>query len=407
MLLKCPECELQVSDKALVCPHCGYPLTEKAKRKPKTKNKRRRLPNGFGQISEIKGRNLRKPFRAMITVGKDDNGRPICKPLRPESYFETYNDAYAALLEHNRNPSEIPQDITMQELYDRWSESYLLRYSSKDTARSIEGCWRYCSSLYKMQVRDVRARHLKYCIENGTWEIRGEVHHTTPGWKVKLKTMFNNMFDYALEYEMTDKNYAKLFKLNEDDKPQTHVSHIDFTDEEMEILWKNISMPYVDMILIECYSGWRPQELCSLKLENINLEEGWMRGGMKTEAGKDRIVPIHSRIAELVKKRYNESKSMGSDYLFSFYKYSDIRNLKGVTYGRYQQGFTEVKNTLGLNPNHKPHDCRVQFVTQAKKYNVDEWILKRVIGHAIADVTEKVYTKRDFESIKEEIEKIK
>lgn len=27
MLIKCPECELQVSDKAMNCPHCGYPIT--------------------------------------------------------------------------------------------------------------------------------------------------------------------------------------------------------------------------------------------------------------------------------------------------------------------------------------------------------------------------------------------
>lgn len=31
MLLKCPECELPVSDKALICPHCGYPLVKDAK----------------------------------------------------------------------------------------------------------------------------------------------------------------------------------------------------------------------------------------------------------------------------------------------------------------------------------------------------------------------------------------
>ena len=71
MLISCPECELQVSDKALSCPHCGYPLKPEATkpRKPRT-NKRKRLPNGFGQISELKGQSLRKPFRAMVTVGK-------------------------------------------------------------------------------------------------------------------------------------------------------------------------------------------------------------------------------------------------------------------------------------------------------------------------------------------------
>ena len=52
MLIKCPECELQVSDKAVSCPHCGYPMQTSTKsRKPRNKNnKRRRLPNGFGQI---------------------------------------------------------------------------------------------------------------------------------------------------------------------------------------------------------------------------------------------------------------------------------------------------------------------------------------------------------------------
>ena len=105
MLIQCPECDLQVSDKANTCPHCGYPLKPDAKPKSSRKpNKRRRLPNGFGQISEIKGRNLRNPFRAMVTVGKDKNGKPICKPLKPESYFPTYNDAYTALVEFNKNP---------------------------------------------------------------------------------------------------------------------------------------------------------------------------------------------------------------------------------------------------------------------------------------------------------------
>ena len=111
MLLKCPECELQISDKATFCPHCGYPIQPDIKpRKPRNKNnKRKRLPNGFGQISQIKNRNLRNPYRAMVTVGKTSTGRPICKPLKPESYFPTYNDAYAALVEYNKNPYDLKQ----------------------------------------------------------------------------------------------------------------------------------------------------------------------------------------------------------------------------------------------------------------------------------------------------------
>ena len=56
MLIKCPECELQVSDKAAFCPHCGYVITKSKVYSPKrNQNKRRRLPNGFGSIVLLHG----------------------------------------------------------------------------------------------------------------------------------------------------------------------------------------------------------------------------------------------------------------------------------------------------------------------------------------------------------------
>ena len=173
MLIKCPECELQVSDKAVSCPHCGFPLHPNIKpRKPRNKNnKRRRLPNGFGQISEIKNRNLRNPFRAMISVGKDSNGRPICKPLKPESYFPTYNDAYAALVEYNKNPYDLEPSITMKELYEKWLAEYEKTVKS---TRSVASAWGYCSAVYDMRVKDVRARHVKGCMDEGISKVRGK-----------------------------------------------------------------------------------------------------------------------------------------------------------------------------------------------------------------------------------------
>ena len=40
MLMPCPECALNVSDKAIYCPHCGFPLKpEKLPKKMKGKNK--------------------------------------------------------------------------------------------------------------------------------------------------------------------------------------------------------------------------------------------------------------------------------------------------------------------------------------------------------------------------------
>ena len=60
-LIKCPECQLQVSDKAITCPHCGYPLDTKAvKRQYNKSTKRKRLPNGFGTISKLKNLSVLK-----------------------------------------------------------------------------------------------------------------------------------------------------------------------------------------------------------------------------------------------------------------------------------------------------------------------------------------------------------
>ena len=123
-LTKCPECNLQVSDKAIACPHCGYPLQLQEKTKPthkKSPRKRRRLPNGFGSITELKEQNLRNPYWARITVGKTPLGRPILKPLKPQSLFPTYNAAYEALVEYHKNPYDLEPSITFKDLYDKWS----------------------------------------------------------------------------------------------------------------------------------------------------------------------------------------------------------------------------------------------------------------------------------------------
>ena len=39
--------------------------------------------------------------------------------------------------------------------------------------------------------------------------------------------------------------------------------------------------------------------------------------------------------------------------------------------------------------------------------NMNEYILKLIVGHEIGDLTERVYTHREIEQLKAEIEKIK
>lgn len=412
MLIKCPECELQVSDKAIACPHCGYPIQPNAKpRKSRnTNNKKRRLPNGFGQISEIKNRNLRNPFRAMITVGKTPNGRPICKPLKPESYFPTYNDAYAALVEYNKNPYDLNPSITAEELYEQWTEEYF-KGLSESYVQSTKSAWAYCSAVYKMRVKDIRARHIKGCMEDSFAILKGEKKTPTATVKNRIKTLFNQMLDYALEYELVDRNYSRTFNLTDETIKEIQTvnkEHIAFTDKEMELLWQHVDDKYfVDIILIQCYSGWRPQELGLIELSKTDINNWMFNGGMKSEAGINRTVPIHSKIRELVKRKYEEAEKLGSKFLLNYVNHDRPRKNTKLTYSRYSNVFNAIVTELNLNPDHRPHDGRKHFVTKAKEYNVDEYAIKYLVGHKINDVTEKVYTQREYRWLAEEIEKIK
>lgn len=406
MLTTCPECELQISDKALVCPHCGFPLKKNAQVYPRKANKRRRLPNGFGQISEIKGRNLRKPFRALVTVDKTQEGRPICKPLQPQSYFETYNDAYLALVEYNKNPYSIDRNITMDELYQAWLKEYRTHVSDKAIEKA-ECCWRYVRKIHNLKLQQVRIPQLKLALDEATTYKSGDETELPRSAKGRIKTVFNLMFDFAVENELVSQNYARSFALSradQEDNSRVDKSHIPYTDEEVQLIWDSLSLyPYLDITLIQFYSGWRPNELLSMKLTDVDLENRTFHGGSKTTSGKNRIVPIHSKIFHFVEQHYNEAVATGSEYVFQ----SDRQPGKPYTYDRYYVLLAAARDALGLNKNHRPHDGRVQFGTMAKKAGMDKYALKKILGHYIDDVTEKYYIKPGIEWLRNEIEKIK
>lgn len=383
MLIDCPECNHSISDKATSCPNCGYPMITD---KPPSKKTHMRLPNGFGRISKIKG--MRKPYRAMITVGKDENGRPIGKLLRPQGFFATYNEAYAALVEYHKDPYSLDKGITVEELYAKWIEEYEKKLTSSSSMRTIEAAWSKCSMLYKYQATDIRPRHIKACMEQAD----------SPNIKSRIKSVFNLMYDYATEYELCKNNPARAFKI-ERDNSQTK-EHINFTDSEMDALWENINDEVVSWILFQCYTGWRPQEMLNIKLEDIDWDELTIKGGLKTEAGIGRTVPICDRILPVAKKIKSMSELRGSEYL--------ICSDKGyaVPYRTYHRLFKDVIERYDLNPEHKPHDPRKQFVTMCKAKGVNEFAIKRIVGHTITDITESVYTVRDPKWLREELNKL-
>ena len=373
-----------------------------------TKAKRMRLPNGFGQISELKSANLRKPFRAMVTVGKTETGRPICKLLKPEAYFRTYNEAYAALIKYHENPYDFDENVPVKEIYERWFNRHYaddkgMSWKSKDqTARA----WKYCKSVENIPIRELRVKHIKYCMEHGVANING-MDKTPDVYNQKvIKSIFNQLFDYAIEYDLVEVNLARNFKLSKDviKSENARREHIPYTDDEINIIKQHEGDLIADFIMIQCYSGWRPQELITMPIKNISLENRTFTGGMKTEAGKNRVVPIHPAIENIIRRRIDQAKT--DDSAFLFYKFRN-KTSSQISYKYLERYYGAFAERVGLSSEHRPHDGRKHFVTMAKKYKLDEYAIKYIVGHAINDITEQIYTQRDIEWLREEIEKIK
>ena len=184
-------------------------------------------------------------------------------------------------------------------------------------------------------------------------------------------------------------NKALYVKVNADDDTEHGTP---FSDNELKILWKNSADPEVQLILIMCYSGWRIGEVLKL---TTNLEERYFQGGIKTKAGKDRVVPIHSAVYEFAKQ-----KVLTQGGKLCVYTQQHHRNAL----------FYPTLERFGIvgDPKHTPHDCRHTFSMLCEKYGVRENDRKRMLGHSFGgDVTNAVYGHRTLEELRTEIEKIK
>ena len=361
----------------------------------------------------------RKRYRARVTIGWETNeetGRTkqIVKTLG--SNYKTKGEATSALAEYLKNPYDLNnKDITFEQLYKKWFDEYIDTDEHESIKYRVKAAYRYCSLIYKKKFREITIIDMKDCIYKGTatcvrGKYKGEQRLASPQSKEIIKYLFNHIYDYALEARLVERNYAREFTLDKkvfQEKEKNYKSKVPFSKEEIDKLWESIEfVPFADMIVYACYSGWRPTELIKLKIKDVDLKNGFVKGGMKTSAGKNRLVPIHPLVSSIVKKYYKEAKSVGSDYLFN-----DVNNKFGIglSYDQYLSRFNKVMNALHFRTEITPHYTRHTFITKAKsrEVNMNEYVLKIIVGHDVGDLTEHVYTHRELNDLKEEMCKIK
>lgn len=342
--------------------------------------------NGSGCVYKIGGKR-RKPWGARITTGwiNDETTGKSKQVFQPIGTYSTRLEAEQALNNYLENPYNIEtQKITFEGVYNLWSEEYFSTLKNTSSSRTYIAAFKWSKDLHKMRMRDIRVEHMQGAIKDCT------CGYATKG---RMKSMYNMMYRFCMAHDIVEKNYAELFDNKSGNKPDKE--KVPFTDHEISLLWQHKSFPFADLVLFNIYGGWRPQELTLIRTKHVNLEEGYIVGGMKTDAGEDRIVPIHSKIMDIVKQHYNPD----NEFLF-LNEYG-----KKMTYDQYRGRFKKVMRVIEAS-YHTPHEARYTFISKAKELEMNEYILKLLVGHAIEDVTEKTYTKRKLWQLSESVELI-
>lgn len=334
-----------------------------------------RLPNGYGSVHKLSGKR-RNPWRARKTAGWDvdpESGIPTQK-YETIGYYPTRQEALQALADYNSNPYDISvSSSTFSDVYTMWSKEYYATLKNDSSARSYKAAYKYCEPIYAVTMRDLRVTHLQGVISDA------DVGEAT---KSRMKSLFNLMYKYAMTHDIVNKDYSALFvqKVGKRDKSQ----RVPFKNSEVQQLWKLRSFGVTDMILFSVYTGFRPSEVLLIETKNVDLARWRIKGGMKTEAGTDRMVPIHPMIRPIVQDHYNPE----NEFLFP--------NEQGqlMTYDQYRGRFKKVMSRIGTV--HTPHEARHTFISCAKHYKMDNNLLKAIVGHKITDITEEVYTHRPY-----------
>lgn len=360
-----------------------------------------RLPNGFGGISKLPG-NRRNPYRARVTVlCKTNDDGVLQQKYKTIGYFATKEDALIALSNYHKNPYEIDSKITFAEVYDKWA-SKKFDEISRSNVNGYKASYKLCSDIYNIKFADLKLMHLQGVVDSAD--------RNYPTLK-KLKVLFNQLFDYAVQNEIIGKDkhiveYVNIGKAQKSDK------HYRFTNSEIETLWlwadKN---EYVQVILMLIYSGVRPGELFNVKKSSVDLNEKSFYISKGKNDNAERKVPIHDRTYPFF--QYWMQKN-DSEYLITQLNGLNIRF--DTNHGQYTEsywkpllldmGILEYKNDNGKTKEHSPDDTRHTFTTMWKEKRLDEAMRRKIQGHSGKGIGEIVYTHFEFEALRNELNKL-
>lgn len=336
----------------------------------------KRNPNHYGCVTKLKG-NRSKPWIIKVTM-YDEQGHAKQVPI---AYAETQEQANILLAQYNNNPWNIDREkVTLALLYQRWAKIKLPKLGAS-LQNCLKAAFKYYSKYYGVKYRSIRAYQMQECIDNCGCS------YATQG---AIKNLWGHLDRFAFECDIIEKMYSVLTTA----PPVPETNRTPFTSEQIEQLWKMKDEEWVNTILIYLYTGFRLNELLEMKTEQVNMKDCYFQGGIKSTAGKGRIVPIHEKIKPLVKILI-EQKNI---YLFSYQG-------KKISQTQYYQFWNRVMKKL--NADKTPHETRHTFETNLDNAGGNRKCIDMLMGHKSKDVGNRIYNHKTIEQLRDTINLLK
>lgn len=334
--------------------------------------------NGTGTVVKLPG-TRRNPYAVRI-AGRDKYGYVVQKYL---SYHRTASEAQKALEEYNAlsvKPSMENYDKTLLDVYDMWSAR---TYSKKGAASvaSHKAAWKRVSTLAGKKMRDIGIDDWQGIVD------AAEAEGCSKSTITNIVLLEHALSKFAMERDIINKDYSQFVEMP---SVGAKMQKGAFNDIQMQKLRKMAAdgVPWADTVLILCYTGFRITEFLTLTQFSYNAQDNYLCGGIKTDAGKNRIVPVHP----IIKPYLDKWLAKGGETIIC------QENKTAVSGNWYRKNaFAPIAAALGA-PEATPHWCRHTFATMLNNAGVPELERKRLLGHADKNVTEH-YTHSDIKTL--------
>ena len=328
-----------------------------------------RRTNGSGSITHLQGKR-RHPWRARRSVTMPDGSRRtvVVGDYRTKHEAE---EALAALQGRTIGPL---YSATLAEVYELWAARYTPNMT-KTVANKYRRAYDLSAVLHGMRFRDLRAAHWETVIAAAPKRTHGHI----------IKLLASQLSTYAVKNEIIPYSYAETIEVPTY-KPGVRQT---FSETEIAKLWRSDG-PGAQIALMLLYSGMRVNELLSLSVFQVDLKRRIITGGSKTEAGKDRSIPIAARVLPLW-QRWCEGKT-GRIFLRP--------DGQPIAYGNLRVMWTDE----GIQ--HRPHDTRHTSATLMVEAGIDPAVVKEILGHKNYSFTVDTYTHIDEGKLLDGIDKI-